>query len=143
MNYPGGSYETWTYDANSNMTQYRTRSGVTMTCTIDNRNWDTFCDWSDSTPDVSKTYDAAGRVLSLSNSVAASTFAYDTANQLLSESITIGGLTEAKTVAYTYDVDGNRATLTGPNGSVIVYSYTGRNQVASIVADGPRPLVAQ
>ena len=140
MNYPGGSYETWTYDANSNMTQYRTRSGVTMTCTIDNRNRDTFCDWSDSTPDVSKTYDAAGRVLSLSNSVAASTFAYDTANQLLSESITIGGLTGAKTVAYTYDVDGKRATLTDPNGSVIVYSYTGRNQVASIVADGPPPL---
>ena len=140
MNYPSVSYETWIYDGNSNMTQYRTRSGVTMTCTIDNRNRDTFCDWSDSTSDVSKTYDAAGRVLSLSNSVAASTFAYDTANQLLSESITIGGLTGAKTVAYTYDVDGKRATLTDPNGSVIVYSYTGRNQVASIVADGPPPL---
>ena len=140
MNYPGTSYETWTYDGNSNMTQYRTRSGVTMTCTIDNRNRDTFCDWSDSTPDVTKTYDAAGRVLSISNSVASSTFTYDTANQLLSESITISGLTGAKTVAYTYDVDGNRATLTDPTGSVVGYSYTGRNQVASIVADGPPPL---
>jgi RHS repeat-associated protein len=140
MNYPGGSFETWTYDGNSNMTQYRTRSGVTMSCTIDNRNRDTFCNWSDSTPDVTKTYDAAGRVLSISNSVAASTFSYDTANQMLSESITISGLTGAKTVAYTYDVDGNRASLTDPNGSVIAYSYTGRNQVASIVADGPPPL---
>jgi hypothetical protein len=37
MNYPGDSYETWTYDANSNMTQYRTRAGVTMSCTFDNR----------------------------------------------------------------------------------------------------------
>ena len=102
---------------------------------------DTFCDWSDSTPDVSKTYDAAGRV-SLSNSVAASTFAHDTANQLLSESITIGGLTGANTVAYTYDVDDKCAILTDPNVSVIVYSYTARNQVASMVADGPPPLVA-
>ena len=140
MNYPGGSYEAWTYDANSNMTQYRTRSGVTMTCTIDNRNRDTFCDWSDSTPDVTKTYDAAGRVLSISNSVATSTFTYDAANQMLSESITISGLTGAKTVAYTYDADGNRASLTDPNGSVIAYSYTARGQVASIVADGPPPL---
>ena len=71
---------------------------------------DTFCDWSDSTPDVSKTYDAAGRV-SLSNSVAASTFAHDTANQLLSESITIGGLTGANTVAYTYEGRGQSRVL--------------------------------
>jgi YD repeat-containing protein len=89
------------------MTQYRTRAGVTMSCTIDNRNRDTFCDWSDSTPDVTKTYDAAGRMLSLSNSVAASAFSYDAANQMLRESITISGLTGAKTVAYTYDADSN------------------------------------
>ena len=140
MNYPGGSYETWTYDGNSNMTQYRTRAGVTMSCTFDNRNRDTFCDWSDSTPDVTKTYDVAGRVLSISNSVAASAFSYDAANQMLSESITISGLTGAKTVAYSYDADGNRASLTDPSGSVITYSYSGRNQVEAIVADGPPPL---
>jgi RHS repeat-associated protein len=122
------------------MTQYRTRAGVTMTCTIDNRNRDIFCDRSDSTPDVTKTFDAAGRVLSISNSVATSTFTYDAAHQMLSEGITISGLSGAKTVAYTYDADGNRASLTDPNGSVIAYSHTARGQVASIVADGPPPL---
>ena len=45
------------------------------------------------------------------NSVATSAFTYDAANQMLSESITISGLTGAKTVAYTYDADGNRASL--------------------------------
>jgi len=130
------------YDGNSNMTNYRTRAGVTMACTFDNRNRDTLCDWSDSTPDVTKTYDDAGRTLSISNSVAASTFTYDAANQLLSESITISGLSGAKTVAYTYDDDGNLATFTDPSGSVIAYSYTDRNQVASIVADGPPPLAS-
>jgi YD repeat-containing protein len=138
MNYPGGSYETWTYDGNSNMTQYRTRSGVTMTCTIDNRNRDTFCDWSDITPDVSKTYDAAGRVLTISNSVASSTFTYDTANQMLSESITISGLTGAKTVAYTYDVDGNRrewGLSTSLNTVAILPCWKKR---LSAVADGTR-----
>lgn len=140
MTYPGGSYEEWTYDGNSNMTLYRTRSGVTMACTLDNRNRDTLCNWSDSTPDVTKTYDTAGRLLTVSNSVASSAYTYDTANQLLSEAITISGLTGAKTVAYTYDADSNRASLTDPSGAVIAYSYTGRNQVASIVADGPPPL---
>lgn len=50
------------------------------------------------------------------------------------------GLSGAKTVAYIYDADGNRASLTDPNGSVIAYSHTPRGQVASIVADGPPPL---
>ncbi|MDX2081740.1 MAG: DUF6531 domain-containing protein [Terrimicrobiaceae bacterium] len=140
MTYPGGSYEEWTYDGNSNMTTYRTRSSVTMTCTIDNRNRDTFCNWSDSTPDVTKTYDAAGRLLTLTNTVASSTYTYDAANQLLSESITISGLTGARVVGYTYDADGNRDSLTGPGGQVVTYSYTDRNQVASVVADGPPPL---
>lgn len=41
---------------------------------------------------------------------------------------------------YTLHSDGNRASLTDPSGSVITYSYSGRNQVESIVADGPPPL---
>ena len=51
------------------------------------------------------------------------------------------GLTGAKTVTYTYDADGNRASLTDPNGRMIAYSYTARGQVASILAEGPPPLV--
>ncbi len=42
----------------------------------------------------------------------------------------------------TFIVAADRATLTDPNGSVITYSYTGRGQVASIVADGPPPMAS-
>ncbi len=63
-------------------------------------------------------------MLSISNSVAASALSYDAANQMLSESITISGLTGAKTVAYTYDADGNRTSLIDPSGSVVAYTYT-------------------
>ena len=138
--YPGGSFEQWTYDGNGNALTYRTRAGAIATSTYNNRNRETLRDWNDTTPDVSMSYDAAGRLLTLGNTVATSTYTYDAANQLLSESITISGLSGAKTVSYTYDVDGSRASLTDPSGSVTTYTYTARNAVASIVADGPPPL---
>lgn len=52
------------------------RTGVTLTCTPDNRNRDTFCGWSGSRTSGTKTCDAAGRVLFISTSAAAPTFTY-------------------------------------------------------------------
>lgn len=140
MTYPGGTHEAWIYDGAGNATQYRARTGVTMNCTFDSRNRDTFCDWSDATPDVTRTYDAVGRLTSITNGNVPLAYTYDSANQLLSETYTFGGVLGNKIVTYTYDVDGNRSTLTYPDGLVVATSYTGRNQIAAIVADGPPPL---
>jgi YD repeat-containing protein len=85
MIYPGGSQETWTYDAVGNNLTYTTRAGQVRTCTIDDRNRDIHCDWSDSTPDITKTYDAAGRVLTLSTQHSTLIYTYNAANELLSE----------------------------------------------------------
>jgi RHS repeat-associated protein len=46
----------------------------------------------------------------------------------------------SRTVAYTYDADGARQSMTYPSGAVVNYTYTGRKQVATISADGPPPL---
>jgi RHS repeat-associated protein len=140
MTYPGGSYEQWTYDGAGNMTLYRARNGATKTCTYDNRNRDTLCDWSDSTLDVSKGYDGAGRLTSLVNANCTLTYGYDAANQLLSETYIFGGAVGTKTVSYSYDADGNRDTLTYPDGFAVSATYTGRNQVKDITAGGPPPL---
>lgn len=140
MTYPGGSIEQWTYDAAGNMTQYQARNGATMTCTYDNRNRDLTSSWSDSTLGASRTYDAAGRLTSLTNPNCTLSYGYDAANQLLSETYAFGGGMGAKTVSYTYDADGNRSSLTYPDGSQVTYGYTGRNQVATISAGGPPPL---
>lgn len=59
---------------------------------------------------------------------------------MLSESITISGLSGAKTLTYAYDTDGNRSSLIGPDGTTTTYTYTPRNQVAEIATDGPPPL---
>jgi YD repeat-containing protein len=144
MIYPGGSHEDWAYDAVGNVTTCTTRAGQVKTCTYDNRNRNTSCDWSDSTPDVSQTFDAVGRILSMSNNVSMLTYAYDAANQLLSETqdIDIPVNLPAKTVSYGYDVDGNRSSVTYPDGMVVNYTYTKRDQLEQIVVDGPPPLAS-
>lgn len=145
MTYPGGSFEAWAYNDTAApgtvWTTYTARDGTTMACSYDNRSRETLCDFSDpGTPDVSKTYDPAGRLLSASSSVSSSTFAYDAANQLLSETVGYSGLAGNYTTAYAYDMDGNRQSVTYPGGTVVERTFTARNQVRTVSADGPPPL---
>ena len=140
--YADNTHDDWAYDAVGNMVTTTKPAGQILTATYDVRNRPTLLDWSDATPDVSKTYDAASRVLRASSSVSLLSYTYDIANQLVSETQAIAAPVNlpAKTVGYTYDADGNRASLIYPDGTVIAYNYTGRNQVAGIAADGPPPL---
>ncbi len=144
MTYPDGSYEAWIYNdtasAGQVATVYRARNATTMACTLDQRNRDLLCDWSDSTPDVVKTYDSAGRLLTLNNSVSELTYTYDMANQLTSETQHILADGAPKSVTYAYDSDGQRSTLTYPSGTVVAYSYTPRSQMANVTVDGPPPM---
>jgi YD repeat-containing protein len=39
----------------------------------------------------------------------------------------------AKTVSFTYDADGNRASLTYPGGTAVGYGYTARNQMSGVM----------
>ena len=88
---------------------YTTRSGQTRTSTYDLRGREILADWSapgggqPATPDVTKGYDAAGRLLALDNGNASLTYAWDAANQLLSETQQPAGQ-PARVVGYTYDV---------------------------------------
>ncbi|MCG3146570.1 MAG: hypothetical protein PCFJNLEI_00001 [Verrucomicrobiae bacterium] len=143
LTYLGGSHEDYVYDAVGNLATYTTRAGQVRTYTYDNRNRETLADWSDSTPDVSRTYDAAGRLLTLSTSVSALSYSYDAANQLLSETSAVSGAGGSPAVvSYTYDSDGNRATLTYPDSTVVTNGYTARNQLASeTIVGGSGPLV--
>ncbi|HEY5892529.1 MAG TPA: hypothetical protein VIT91_04790 [Chthoniobacterales bacterium] len=138
--YPDASYEGYGYDSEGNLTLYTARNGVTCTRVFDNRDRELSVNWSDGTPDVAKSYDAAGRLLTAGNGVSASTYTYDKANQLTAETQTLAGLGTSFTVGYGYDADGNRAILTYPDGTAVAYTYTHRNEVASITADGPPPL---
>jgi RHS repeat-associated protein len=89
---------------------------------------------------VAKTYDAAGRLLTMNSSVSQITYAYDAANQLTSETTVVASA--SRTVSYTYNTDGQRLTTTYPDGTALSYGYTGRNQLASVTAGNPPPLAS-
>jgi RHS repeat-associated protein len=142
MTYPGGSGEAWSYDDFGNVHTYTTRAGQIETFTYDNRNRETGASWSDGTPGVAISYDATGQVLTMNDPGGSSSlrYSYDAAGQVLGETQTIPGL-GAKGVGYTYDADGNRQTLTYPDGDVATYSYNGNNRLWKISINGAYPLV--
>lgn len=140
--YANATYEENTYDHAGQRVLWRSPAGVTRACAYDLRGRETTCDWSDSTPDVVRAYDSAGRLTSLVTSgVVTHTYAYDSAGQLLSETSAPAALAPATfTVSYAYDADGRRSTLGYPDGTQVATAYTARGQIASISAGGPPPL---
>jgi RHS repeat-associated protein len=135
--YPsGGGAESWVYDEVGNAHTYTTRLGQIETFTYDDRNREYAATWSDSTPGTTKTYDAAGRLLTLSSSVSVLSYTYSDANELGTETQQIMSDGGPKTASYTYDADSNRSTLSYPSGSSASYTYTNRNQLASVTSSG-------
>ena len=96
--------------------------------------------WNDGglTPSVSFGYDATSRLVTASNANANVTRAYydDNLLQYETEQILVSG-GRSKTVTYTYDADGNRASTQYPAGlfpdAPFNYTYTNRNQLKSVV----------
>jgi RHS repeat-associated protein len=89
--------------------------------------------WNDggTTPSVSFGYDVASRLTSINNANANITRAYFNDNLLQSETESIIGAS-SKTVTYSYDADGNRASTVYPDTYTFNYTYTGRNQLKSV-----------
>ena len=135
MLYPGGSREQYRYDAVGNPIGYTTRAGQIRTSVFDNRNREIQTNWSDETPDITRSFDAAGRVLSEDNGAVSLTYSYNAANQVLSETTQVTGQ-PARTVGYAYDAAGRLASTTYPGGNVVAQSYTPRGQIAGIGLDG-------
>ena len=139
MSYPDGTSEQWSYDGVGNLSTYTTRAGQVCSYGYDARNRNTGYQWSgngsDGTSSVTKSYDVAGRLLSLSNAASVITYSYDSANELLSETQSVTGQ-QPHTLSYSYDLDGNRVGVTYPSGSQLGLGYNGRNLPASIVVEG-------
>ena len=98
--------------------------------------------WNDggTTPGVTFGYDAASRLTSIDNSNATISRTYFNDNLLKSETETAtGGV--ARAVSYTYDSDGNRASL-GVPGYTFNYDYTSRNQLQDIINNSNNATIA-
>ena len=135
MAYPGGSREQYGYDAAGNPTTYTTRAGQTRTSVFNVRNREVQTNWSDSTPSIARTFDAAGRMTSENNGTSQISTSYDAANQATGETTAVTGQ-PARAISYSYDADGRRISTTYPGGSVVSTGFTDRSQVATIGLDG-------
>lgn len=141
--YPGGSYEQWTYDEAGNKATYRTRGNVLATYVYNNRNWQTAENWTDGvTPSVSRTFDEAGRPLTVVNVNSTITYTYHPGGELWTETQDVTGAGGARTLTYAFDVDGRRSCLTYPSGLVLDYAYTARGQLETIRTGSQPPIVS-
>ena len=137
--YADNTGDDFTYDAVGNLLTQQNAAGQVQTFTLDARNRIIASAWSDDTTGTLRAYDASGRLTYLSNAVSVLTHTYDLAGQLTSETQTVSDQA-ARTVTYTYDLNGRRETLAYPSGSVATNAYTPRGQLASITLNGPPPL---
>lgn len=100
-----------TYDARGRLATTTDQLGQTKTYSYDNLSRLTGISYSDgTTPNVSFTYDANGKVATLVDGTGTTTYSYDELNRLLA--VTTPG---PKTVGYRYDKDGNRSKLIYPD----------------------------
>lgn len=136
MLYPDASFEEWAFDADGNVTTFKTRSGQVKTNTYDERGRRISSNWSDSTPDVTATFDATGRILTTKSSVSALGFAYDAAGQLVSETQQIISDGGPKSVNYSYDPDGAQAMIGYPSGSSVSFTYDARHHLTGVTSSG-------
>jgi RHS repeat-associated protein len=134
---PGNRLWTFGYDANDNLTEVvdavanaaQNPALGTTTYAYDRFNRLTQRSYSDATPPVSYTYDAAGRTGSMTDQTGSSTYTYDAGSRLT-------GVTKATTggtssFGYAYDEAGNVTSRTYPGGTTTTYGYDDDNRLAS------------
>jgi|GEM_PF-2373808 len=73
-------------------------------------------------------YDALGNLATASNNAISYRYEYDGLNRLVSKAAT----NWQKVIRYTYDANGNRATMTDPNGGVTQYTYDADNRLTQL-----------
>jgi RHS repeat-associated protein len=121
---PNGNRLTVT-DPNGNATQ-TAGDGVT-TYGHDRANRQTSIDYSDSTPDVTFTYDPVGNQLSMVDGSGTETRTYDALDRLLT--VTRG----SSTFSYVYDAASNVTRRTYPGSTAFDYTYDPLNRLATVV----------
>jgi RHS repeat-associated protein len=125
--------ESWHYDTAGRNDTFTNRAGIVATASYDNLNRITGVSWNDGrTPAVTYGYDVASRTTSVTNSangatIAAIVWSYFNDGLVNTETSTYAD-NVARPLSYTYDADGNTATMGG-----LTYTYTNRNQLHTIM----------
>jgi RHS repeat-associated protein len=137
---------TWnyTYDKNGNLKTLETPAGSatgtagdgTISHGYDRMGRRTSTDYSDSTSDVSRTYDLAGRPATMSDGSGTVTYTHDNADRLTDIARSGGGAGLNGTLSYGYDDAGNITGRTLPDSTSSSQSFDDDGRLASITSGG-------
>jgi RHS repeat-associated protein len=141
---PVGSWNT-TYDANSNTKTVETPAGSAtgtagdgmITYGYDRMSRLTSVNYSDSTPDVSRTYDLAGRPATMTDGAGGTvTYTHDNADRLtaISRSGASAGLNG--TLEYSYDNADNITGRTYPDSTTVAQTFDDDGRLATVASGG-------
>jgi YD repeat-containing protein len=134
---PDTGITTYTYDLAGNIKTKTDAKGVTATYSYDSAGRLTAINWPDPVDDVIYDYDECpngkGRLCTMIDPSGTTTYQYTLKGQIAREIKLIGG--QIYTIEYSYDKNGNPASLKYPTGRVVTYSYA-NDRVTSVLADG-------
>ncbi len=126
---PEGQQTSYTYHPNGLLNTVTDAKGQTTTYSYDKANRLTQTTFNDNSKHTFQ-YDKNGNLTSYATPDVSTVIAYDAANRKTSETVTISGI--SKSYGYSYDVRGNKATFTSPEGTVYSYTYNRNDQVRTI-----------
>ncbi|MFD3998918.1 DUF6531 domain-containing protein [Streptomyces sp. NPDC058583] len=114
-----GRHTEYAYDVEGNRIKVTNARGQTHTSTFDARDLLTSTTYSDGTPTVSYTYDAAGQIKTVVDGTGTRTFTYDAERRPL----TISSPGTTNPFKYSYNSSGTLKSRTYPDGRGITYTY--------------------
>ena len=129
--FPSSLAETYSYDADNNLTSKTDRKSQTIQYVYDALNRLTQKSYPDSTS-VQYTYDLVGKVMQVNDPTGTYGFSHDNMGRLTATSTQYAFLAGALTNAYTYDAASNRTGFTAPDGSTNTYSYDYLNRLTTL-----------
>jgi RHS repeat-associated protein len=129
--FPDQSHEDSTYEFGQLKT-WKTRKNQTKTIVYDARGRELSHSWNDGvTPAISRGWDDANRLSSITNIFSSIDFAYDDAGQVIWEGDEIAGSGGRTQTNYYRYPDGSVAHLHYPGGAYVRHDYTARGQLAA------------
>jgi len=137
---------TWNlaYDANVDLKTVETPAGSvtpttgdgTLTYSYDRVGRQTGIDYSDSTPDVTRSYDAAGRPEAMTDGSGTVAYTFDAADRLTDIARSGPNVGLNGTLHYDYDSAGNITGRTYPNGTNASQTFDDDERLASVTSGG-------
>ena len=127
---PEGHETVFTHDPAGNLSSKTDANGITVAYTYDPVKRLTNVLYPDPTLNVSYTYDAAGKVLSVTDPSGTTTYTYDSIGTPLSETKAIDG--NNYTTGYSYNAAGSLTSINYPGGRTATYNYDQAGRLTSV-----------